>query len=693
MAFGFKHGSKMLIKFVAKPNLTGSYTFDNTNKTVAITGYDSDAMTVSGTQTAKNAGTYTVTFTLKRGYMWSDRTKTAVSRTWSIAKRSISIPTMTNKSFTYAVNTTFAPTISGVNGYITQSGTASATAAGSYSVVWALVYPNDTVWSDNTVTNKSSAWSVAKRSITIPTLSGTSYTYESGKTFKTTVVSFDSTYATQSGTTSSTNAGSWDVTWTLRDTANTTWSDGTTTSKKASWSVAKRTISVPSLTNGSQTWAVNTTFKPTITGVDSAYVTQSGVVSSTAAGSWTITWTLKSTANTQWTGGTVANKTATWSVAKRKITIPTLSNGTQTWTVNTTHKPTISGLDTNYVTQSGTASSTSVGSWAITWKLKDATNSVWSDNTTTDKAATWKVNKRSITIPTMTNKSYTWDLNNTYKPTISGVNSTYVSQSGTTSSTGAGSWTVTWALNDKNNTQWTDGTTTNKSDTWTVAKKTLTIPSISSSKSFAFIEGTTRSVTVQNFNSTYETQSGNTSASAISTNTLTWALRYPANTQWSGGTTTNKTESWTIAWVNGTSHYKNDIYNRGWNSGNLETRYSEDSTHGAFVWNADNCTLQSNQFRVSTELSGTKTFHATVRFVVTSGSVSSLSPYIREFQSNWNWASASSQSGSITSDYSEVSGVITTNTYYKWIGMEVYGGKGSSTANKYYLQFQRIWIT
>ena len=446
--FGIKHGSKNLIRFVAKPTVTGAYTFDNTAKSASISGYDAKAMTISGTQTATNAGTYTVRFTLNRGYMWTDRTSNVVSLTWSIAKRSITIPAMTNTSYT---------------------------------------------------------------------------------------------------------------------------------------------------------WEVDKTFKPTITGLNTTYVTQTGTASSTSAGSWTVTWALKDSTNSQWSDKTTANKTGTWSVAKRSITIPSIANGSFTYAINKTFKPTITGVDTNYVTQSGTVSSTSAGSWTVTWALKDSTNS-----------------------------------------------------------------------------QWSDKTTANKTGTWSVAKLSLTIPSISSAKSFSFIEGTTRSVTVANYNGTYETQSGTTSTSALGSHTITWTLKDTANTQWSDKTVANKTASWSIVWTNGTSHYSNDIYNRGWGSSNLEFR------NGEPIWNADSFELDTQHgtfVRATTSFGSGAVFHAMVKWTSGTHGVS-----VYRVKSDWGTTTASTTS--VGESFTEVSGTNSGNvSLFNKMGIR------NNNSSSYQLVVQRIWKT
>ena len=67
-------------------------------------------------------------------------------------------------------------------------------------------------------------------------------------------------------------------------------------------------------------------------------------------------------------------------------------------------------------------------------------------------------------------------------------------------------------------------------------------------------------------------QSGTTTAKNTGTYTVTWSLKDTGNTTWSDNSTGNKSANWSINWVNGQSHYSNDIYNRGWGSGTFSYR-------------------------------------------------------------------------------------------------------------------------
>lgn len=363
---------------------------------------------------------------------------------------------------------------------------------------------------------------------------------------------------------------------------------------------------------------------------------------------------------------------------------------------NASKSAVISGYDAKAMTISGTQTATSAGAYSLTFTLNKGY--MWSDKTKDPVTRSWSIAKRSITIPVLTNGSHTWAVNKTFAPTISGVNTTYVSQSGTTSSANAGSWTITWTLRFPNDTVWTDNTAGNKTASWSVAKLTLAVPTISSAKSFAFIEGTTRSITVSGFNGTYETQSGTTSTSALGTYTLTWALRYPANTQWSGGTTTNKTASWSIVWTNGTSHYNADLYNRGWLKSNAILFNDTFSTAGELKWNADSFDMIAKIFKLSEEYKG-KTFHVVACAVTRSGSPT-FPTTIRLLEvrggSEWGYYGAVKPNTSENADYSIGTSYQQFDAQHSNENVRYFGSRNASSTtvtNSYYFRFQRIWVT
>ena len=104
-------------------------------------------------------------------------------------------------------------------------------------------------------------------------------------------------------------AGSFNAVATLN--ANYCWSDGTTAPKTIPWSIAKQEIAVPEpftdlIYNGENQLCVH----------DAPDCTLTGVYQATNAGEYTMTATLKDTANTCWADGTTDAKSITWSIAK-----------------------------------------------------------------------------------------------------------------------------------------------------------------------------------------------------------------------------------------------------------------------------------------------------------------------------------------------------------------------------------------
>ena len=73
---------------VAKPVPKGgtSYAYTGSSITHQVNNYNTNYMTRSGTASAINAGNYTVTYTLKSGYCWSDNTTSVVSLSWKITQ-------------------------------------------------------------------------------------------------------------------------------------------------------------------------------------------------------------------------------------------------------------------------------------------------------------------------------------------------------------------------------------------------------------------------------------------------------------------------------------------------------------------------------------------------------------------------------------------------------------------------------
>ena len=86
-------------KIVEKPEATGTYIYDGTEQTFAITGGDCDYYTVEGRTSGTNAGSYEATASLNDATetSWADNTKDNIALTWTIAPKEIT-PTIADIS-------------------------------------------------------------------------------------------------------------------------------------------------------------------------------------------------------------------------------------------------------------------------------------------------------------------------------------------------------------------------------------------------------------------------------------------------------------------------------------------------------------------------------------------------------------------------------------------------------------------
>lgn len=160
---------------------------------------------------------------------------------------------------------------------------------------------------------------------------------------------------------------------------------------------------------------------------------------------------------------------------------------------------------------------------------------------------------------------------------ISGYDSAAMTMSGTTSATDAGVYHVYFELNK--GYAWTDGATGKLDYTWNIAKKVIAVPKLSATN-FVWVEGDTHTVTVSGLDTSYVNQSGtlsqiDTSSNIDTSNTITWSLKNTTSTQWADGTTAAKSATWLAAFVVGTSHWKNDLYNQGWSAGKFASCWAD----------------------------------------------------------------------------------------------------------------------
>ena len=307
----------------------------------------------------------------------------------------------------------------------------------------------------------------------VPTQSGT-LTYNSSAQSPT-WNSYNPDIMTLGGVTSGTDVGTYTATFTPKD--GYFWEDGSTDAKSVTWVIVKATVSLPTQ-NGTLTYN-GSAQSPTWNNYDAAKLTIGGTTSGTNAGAYNATFT--PTSNYQWNDGTTGAKTVTWVIAKAMITLPTQSN-TLAYNGNA-QSPTWNNYDTAKLTINGTTSGKNAGSYNVSFT--PTKNYQWNDGTTGAKTATWIINKAALKVPRaggyLTYKGSNYSL----APAWYDYDDTKMTRGGDIQATYPGDYATTFTIKDRDNYQWSDGTTGLRSIGWTIHKGSQTISLSASSVSLS----------------------------------------------------------------------------------------------------------------------------------------------------------------------------------------------------------------
>ena len=157
---------------VAVPSQSGSLTYTGSALSPSWSGYDSGKLTLGGTTSGTNAGSYSATMTPKANYQWPDGSTAAKTVTWSIGKAAGSL-TLNKSSMSLNISTKTG-TIS-----VTRAGDGAISASSSNTSVATVSVSGTTV----TVTSKAKG----SATITISVAAGTNHTAPASKTCSVTV--------------------------------------------------------------------------------------------------------------------------------------------------------------------------------------------------------------------------------------------------------------------------------------------------------------------------------------------------------------------------------------------------------------------------------------------------------------------------------------------------------------------------
>ncbi len=534
---------------VTKPTLAQtSFVETGSNITPTINNFDSNTMTKSGDLSGKNPGNYTITISLKdkTNYKWSDGTTSDVSLTWKITEKTkLTKPTLSATSFVEN-GSDISPTINGFDSTkMTKSGDLTKKDPGNYTITISLKDKTNYKWSDGSTSDVSLTWKITARTkVPKPTLAQSTF-IETGSTIAPAINGFDSSTMNKSGIQSAATPGTYAIIISIKDPTHYTWSDGSTEPVTLPWTItAKTKVNKPSL---AQTTYMETgsPISPAINGFNSSIMTKTGNLSASAVGSYSITVSLKDTTHYAWSDGSTGPITLKWNIqARTKLTKPKLVQ-TAYMETGSPISPTVNGFDTATMSRSGTYSAINPGNYTVTFSIKNPANYTWSDGSTGPVSLSWTIKpKTRVNKPSLSTTSI-METGSTVGPDINGFDSTIMTRSGGVTGVNPGTYKITISLKDKANFAWNDGTTSDLILTWRITerprvqKPTLAIDSYVANGDYII-------PTINNFNDSLMTKSGDTQAKNPGTYTITINLKNPSQFAWSDGSTGPVTLIWHI---------------------------------------------------------------------------------------------------------------------------------------------------
>ena len=525
-----------------------------------LQNYDSDTMTIGGELSASDTGLHYITFTAKNAnHSFNAKRKAAATLSWHIRPAKISAPTLKSNgilSYTGDAQSPFNSTVD--TNLINVTGDATGTAKKSYSTTLALKYPAHSVWklADNSTTTENQVyrWSIGVTSVgSTPSLAQDYFDY-TGATKRPTINDFDADTMTKTGTESALKRGFYTITFKLKDTTGTCWSTGGSADIVAEWAIGTKRIAKPTLAGDTEFTYSGSAKNLSISGYDADTMSMSGYLSATDAGDYTVTFTPRTDTGVTyvWQDGTNSAVSFTWKINRQALPDVTFKQATQLIYNGGRQTVSITNFDAAKMDLSGDYQKEFVSTY--TAKITPKANYCWADSTYAAKSVSWKISPKVLEIPVAektfydyTGSEITLTLSNYTKPP------TLVNGS-TMTATAPGTYTATFSVNPAQ-CVWSDGTTSNKSITWTIGAAYYEVPTISPLTQKFALPTTTYSVSAD-FDENAISASGLSktfvhtdfsTATNKATVTATFTLNNYPNAKWSDGQSgATRTVTWEV---------------------------------------------------------------------------------------------------------------------------------------------------
>ncbi len=471
----------------------------------AISGYNSNTVNMDGEEQIA-ADEYTVVFSLKHpeSCTWTDRTIEDKTIQWNITKSTAVIPVISPESIMYDGEYHTVEFIDNENDHsfvvknfnpdiMEYSGSTREKNVDEYNVVIRLKDTNSCTWADGSVSEKLLPWKITKKTVLFdkPDLEPKSFVYD-GTVHEPEIVGFISPGMIKDGDLRASEVNELDSDWyiitvTLKEDNNITylWGDKTNETVYLRWKIIAGTppekikVTPPVLTNTEFTFD-GEKHSPDISDYDDENIIQRGTSSATFAKEYSVVFALRDKESCIWTTGGTDDIICPWEIKKAVVEPPSVPYAEFPYD-GEVHAPLINGYDENnekFISILGEPTAVNAGWHTVTFRLKYKSSCVWKsniENDTKDREFQWKILKKSVPKPTITNTKLTYS-GGTQSPTLNGLNDEIMTASGDLSAVNAKKYWIYVRLNNTTNYQWADKTSDRLSFEWEILKKSVDKP-------------------------------------------------------------------------------------------------------------------------------------------------------------------------------------------------------------------------
>lgn len=452
-----------------KPTITSSsLVYNGSTQSPTFKGFDYNTMLIyDGTMI--DVGSYTAVISIhdKDKYEWEDGTQDDLEFNWEITKAPIAKPSIVEDEFTYTGNT-ISLKINGLDDVSMDSnGDSHGMNAADHSFI---VTPKaNYMWNDGTSDPITFNWKIVKLKLPLPEFDGPNSFVYTGLEITPSYKNINERFVYKSHSTIAKNVGTYHDTFSKScSDANCVWEDDSTGKVDYEWYITKKQLKKPEFADADPNYEYDgTEHRAYINNYNENYMRMAGYEYATDVGDYPLMFAINDLHNYEWEDGTTLNHIITWSIYKRKIDYPTLSENLFVYT-GSEISPQLVGNDLNYLNISGNYYETNAGNYSMILSLKDTSLCEWSDGTSGNYNLNWSIAKAKLDKPTVSG-SNTFTYDGTSKGlSFDGLENT-MSVTGNSHSE-AGTYTTTIGLADDNNYTWSDGTSSGLVFTWTITK-------------------------------------------------------------------------------------------------------------------------------------------------------------------------------------------------------------------------------